>query len=290
MKHRVYVLIMTWAMALAAQPEQEWTSLVESEKAFSRCSVEKGMRQAFLQILADEAVVFRPQAIAARPFYAARPEQPNLVLKWAPQVAEISALADLGYTAGPFELTVTRNADTSTSRGYFVSMWKKQRDGSWKVVLDTGVDWDAAASAVAQVVNPRANQAWPPVAADTSAARRQLRQADVAFGETAAAAGARKAVHRYYADSVRVYRDQRPAKIVTAATQDAAVAYYENKCWRPDYAAVAASADLGYTYGLCVSTDPSDGTFRESYVRFWRYRGGEWRVVLDVTVPWPAEK
>lgn len=290
MKRRVYFLIMTWATALAAQPAQEWTSLVASEKAFSRCSVEKGMRQAFLQFLADEAVVFRPQAIAARPFYAARPEQSNLILKWAPQVAEISALADLGYTAGPFELTVTRNAEISTSRGYFVSMWKKQLDGSWKVVLDTGVDCDSATITITQVVNPRANQAWPPVAADTSAVRRQLLQADAAFGEMAGGAGVRKALHRYYGDSVRVYRDQRAARIVTAATQDSAVTYYANKRWKPDYAAVAASADLGYTYGLCVNTGPSAGSFKESYVRFWRNRGGAWRVVLDVTVPWPAEK
>jgi ketosteroid isomerase-like protein len=154
-------VLLCCAVSVSAQSADEWNQLVETERAFSRYSVEKSMRQAFIEFLGDDAIVFRPQAVAARPFYAARPENPNLLLKWEPEVAELSALADLGYTTGLYELTVTANSRKTTSRGYFVTMWKKQADGSWKVALDTGIDYDGARMPVAQVGNPRSGQPWP---------------------------------------------------------------------------------------------------------------------------------
>jgi ketosteroid isomerase-like protein len=53
---------------------------------------------------------------------------PKFVLRWEPLGAEVSG--NLGYTYGLYR--------SSNGYGKYVSVWKKQRDGSWKIVVDAG--------------------------------------------------------------------------------------------------------------------------------------------------------
>jgi ketosteroid isomerase-like protein len=61
----------------------------------------------------------------------------NNRLIWKPIGADVSG--DLGYTYGTYEF---RSKDKAGKRrveyGKYTSIWKKQPDGSWKVVLDMG--------------------------------------------------------------------------------------------------------------------------------------------------------
>ena len=50
----------------AGNPQSELISLVKSELAFAQASAERGMRAAFLEFLADGALVFRPQPVDGR--------------------------------------------------------------------------------------------------------------------------------------------------------------------------------------------------------------------------------
>jgi ketosteroid isomerase-like protein len=61
----------------------------------------------------------------------------NNSLTWTPIGADVSG--DLGYTYGSFEFR-SRDASgkTTINRGKYTSIWKRQNDGSWKVVLDMG--------------------------------------------------------------------------------------------------------------------------------------------------------
>jgi ketosteroid isomerase-like protein len=53
--------------------------------------------------------------------------------------ADISASGDLGYTYGTYEFrAVGKDGNPVVEHGKYTSIWKKQRDGSWKVVLDMG--------------------------------------------------------------------------------------------------------------------------------------------------------
>jgi ketosteroid isomerase-like protein len=60
-------------------------------------------------------------------------------LRWQPVSASIMIPGSLGYTTGHYQ-NRTRGADGEVleTRGSYVSVWKKQEDGSWKVVFDTG--------------------------------------------------------------------------------------------------------------------------------------------------------
>jgi ketosteroid isomerase-like protein len=62
-------------------------------------------------------------------------------LRWQPESAEILIPGLLGYTRGSYE-SRSRGDDGETvaAHGTYVSLWKKQDDGIWKVVFDTGAD------------------------------------------------------------------------------------------------------------------------------------------------------
>jgi len=62
-------------------------------------------------------------------------------LTWTPVYADISASGDLGYTYGTFEFkSKDKEGKPTVGHGKYTSIWKKQKDGSWKVVLDMGND------------------------------------------------------------------------------------------------------------------------------------------------------
>jgi ketosteroid isomerase-like protein len=66
-------------------------------------------------------------------------DQKDNHLTWTPVGADVSASADLGYTYGTFEFrSKDKDGKPVIDRGKYTSIWKKQQDGSWKVVLDMG--------------------------------------------------------------------------------------------------------------------------------------------------------
>ena len=66
-------------------------------------------------------------------------DQKDNHLTWRPVGADISASGDLGYTYGTFEFrSKDKNGKPTVEHGKYTSIWKKQNDGSWKVVLDMG--------------------------------------------------------------------------------------------------------------------------------------------------------
>lgn len=60
-------------------------------------------------------------------------------LSWAPIKAEMAASGDLGYTYGNYVFAgKNKEGKLVTSHGKYTSIWRKQKDGQWKVVVDMG--------------------------------------------------------------------------------------------------------------------------------------------------------
>jgi ketosteroid isomerase-like protein len=58
-------------------------------------------------------------------------------LTWHANKAGVSRSGDLGYTSGTAELVMKNvSGKTIVDKGKFLTVWKKQRDGSWKVLFD----------------------------------------------------------------------------------------------------------------------------------------------------------
>lgn len=115
-------------------------ALIESDKAFSKMSSQKGMKTAFIDYIDSNGVLLRPghlPIVGANAIdYLIQENDSDYVLTWEPQFAEAAVSGDLGYTYGIYQLYL-KSKDTGIY-GTYISVWKKQKDGKWKFVLDTG--------------------------------------------------------------------------------------------------------------------------------------------------------
>jgi ketosteroid isomerase-like protein len=63
----------------------------------------------------------------------------NYQLTWTPTDAMMGPSGDMGYTWGHYEgHSKDANGNPITTTGRYITMWRKEADGSWKVVLDAG--------------------------------------------------------------------------------------------------------------------------------------------------------
>lgn len=126
-------------LSLGAGPlrADDYTDLVTAEQAFAADASVRGTRAAFLAALADDGVVFAPGPSSGQAVWTARADNKNR-LEWAPEVAEIATSGDLGYTSGPWHYIV-KGDDKPSAYGHYLTVWKKQADGHWKVLADHGI-------------------------------------------------------------------------------------------------------------------------------------------------------
>ena len=62
-------------------------------------------------------------------------------LRWAPDLADVSRDGTLGYTWGRWTLTVRDSSGShQAGQGRYLTIWRRQADGRWKVEGDIGTD------------------------------------------------------------------------------------------------------------------------------------------------------
>ncbi|MGC2108126.1 MAG: DUF4440 domain-containing protein [Candidatus Korobacteraceae bacterium] len=111
--------------------DQEWL------KAFAAGDLEKS-----LAFCAEECAVLAPNAPMVHGREAIRELfsgwfKPELKINWTPDKVEAANSEDLGFSSGTYQMSFKDSADEIVSdQGKYVIVWKKQADGSWKVVLD----------------------------------------------------------------------------------------------------------------------------------------------------------
>lgn len=114
--------------------------LMEADRNFSDFSEQKGMKAAFIEYIDSNGVLLRPNQLPIVGAHAIdfllQLNDTSYTLKWQPHDAFVARSADLGYTYGIYALNPKSN--DSTVYGTYVSIWKKQANGKWKFVLDTG--------------------------------------------------------------------------------------------------------------------------------------------------------
>lgn len=131
-----------FATTLRAQSSTAADSLRATELAFAKSVADKDLDQ-FKAFLAQDAVFASgptlrgPEAIAQAWSYYFAPGAPPLL--WCPTRVEVLGSGELGMTTGPYEtLAKSENDGTRRVRGVFFSVWRRQSDGSWRIVFDSG--------------------------------------------------------------------------------------------------------------------------------------------------------
>jgi ketosteroid isomerase-like protein len=116
--------------------------IVTTEKAFEEAARSKGIAKAFFEFADDSAVILRANDTLVKgkdgilKFYQ-NPVFRSATVTWRPSFVDVSSDGTLGYTYGNY---CWKNRDKSGNyrelRGVFHTVWKKQKDGSWKYVWD----------------------------------------------------------------------------------------------------------------------------------------------------------
>jgi len=282
--HALAVIVMSIVPPVAAAHPVD--PLVEAERAFAALSESSGIRASFLANLADEAVLFAPGPVLGRKRWSERPESPAS-LRWAPAYAEIAASGELGFDYGPWILTPPGEGDPAT--GQFFSVWRRGRDGAFKVVLDGGISGPAAGSLPTEV-----RRRTPSALEETTDAARAARSFERACSEwrrTASRFGVVKAALGHSSPDLVVLREG----FAPAEGRAAAIALLTRGAGRFDginaFHAVARSGDLAYTYGTGTAMKEEGGkTVRSqaAFVQVWRREGREWALAADLLLPYPS--
>ena len=272
------------AAGTALPPAQQ--EVFDAERAFVRLAAEKGFRDSFYAYFADDGIAFNPHPFRVRVALAGQPSTPApMGADWAPVYGDIAAAGDLGWNTGPL---VYAGRDGQPDRhGMFFSVWKRQPDGSFKVVLDIGSD---TPSAVVPIAEPPHSSWRPglgsPTGVDVAAERAALLVVEGSFLAASEAQGLGRAYASRLADDARVHRPG--AMPVTGAALDGwANAQAGRFRGEALFADVARSGELGYTWGSYerIGGSPEAGYF----ARVWKKDDrDEWRIVMDTVSPVPA--
>jgi ketosteroid isomerase-like protein len=107
-----------------------------TDREFARAALESGMRAAYDQFLAEDAVLFRPLPVRARDWLDTH-EPATGRLEWAPALAETACDSSLAVTLGNWSYTAQdgRAADT----GQYLTAWRLSAAGEWRIVLDQSI-------------------------------------------------------------------------------------------------------------------------------------------------------
>jgi ketosteroid isomerase-like protein len=256
-------------------------SLAEAETAFAKMAVEKGTRDAFLAYLADEAVIFEPGPANGKKTWEKRAPSENL-LTWEPNFVAVSRSGDFGYTIGPWEFKKDPKHSEAKAFGQFLSIWKKQKDGAWKVVLDAGVETPKPTgkpSAAQNPVTPAPGQT-KIEKIDLDAARKEVREVEHRFAK-ASTADTGAAIIAFASDDIRVLREG----VLPAVGEDGAQLMlnsdHAKTTLQPAGGDISQAGDLAYEYGKYV-TERGAGPERGHYVMIWKKNvRGTWRLSVD---------
>ncbi|MSU64636.1 MAG: DUF4440 domain-containing protein [Opitutus sp.] len=132
-------------LAAAATPDraQLKAELVRVEDAFCTMAREKGLLATFEHFAAPDVAFIDTDPRKYRGLEAVRermgPDQPGVTLSWSALFTDVSDAGTLGYNYGRYESRRTGPDGKEIIRGgSFLTIWKRQPDGTWRYVMDNG--------------------------------------------------------------------------------------------------------------------------------------------------------
>ena len=145
MKKLLLAFLLLTPLTLPAAVDQEKIKheVAAMEDAFCAMAAEKGLLAAFTHFAAPDVAFIDTDPRKFRGLEAVRermgPDQPGVKLTWSASFTDVSNDGTLGYNYGRYESRRPGSDGKEAVRGgWFLTIWKKQPDGSWRYVMDNG--------------------------------------------------------------------------------------------------------------------------------------------------------
>ncbi len=140
-----FATVLAISAPAAAIPDKEKLKkeVAAMEDAFCAMAQGKGLLAAFEHFAAPDVAFIDTDPRKYRGLEAVRQrmgaDQPGVKLTWAASFTDISDDGTMGYNYGRFESRRPGPDGQEIVRGgFFLTIWKRQPDGSWRYVMDTG--------------------------------------------------------------------------------------------------------------------------------------------------------
>jgi ketosteroid isomerase-like protein len=144
-KNILLALALLVALPVHAAPDKDQLKreVAAMEDAFCAMAQAKGLLAAFTHFAAPDVAFIDTDPRKFRGLEAVRerlgPDQPGVKLTWAASFTDVSDDGTLGYNYGRYESRRTGPDGQKVIRGgWFLTIWKRQPDGSWRYVMDNG--------------------------------------------------------------------------------------------------------------------------------------------------------
>jgi ketosteroid isomerase-like protein len=110
----------------------------QTDVDFAQMASQEGYRKAFLAFMEEDAILLRdnhmPIIGADAVQYVSSINDSSFTISWEPMGGDVAESGDMGFTYGTYLL----KTDTEKQEGTYITIWRRQQDGSWKYVLDGG--------------------------------------------------------------------------------------------------------------------------------------------------------
>lgn len=141
---RITIVLLVLLYACSQQPEKKDISeqakkeIIDADKAANEMAAKEGFLKTILYYSDDSIIKPKEGALPIigkkelASAYAGQEDTKDI--SWEPFRAEASSSGDFGYSFGNWKYKI----GDSTIYGNYYTIWKKQKDGSWKFVVDGG--------------------------------------------------------------------------------------------------------------------------------------------------------
>jgi ketosteroid isomerase-like protein len=138
-----YLALASFACASRTDVERQRAALMDADREFARATAARGV-DGWVEAFADDGVQFRgSQRVVGHDSIRAHMgpafADTTFHLEWEPVSSEAAASGDLGYTIGRWESwRAGPDGAPVTGSGSYVTIWRKDSAGVWKVAVDIG--------------------------------------------------------------------------------------------------------------------------------------------------------
>lgn len=138
----VAALLAGTGCASAGSPTDVQSQILRLDADWSRAAQDRDVDRV-VSFWADDAIVFPPGSpavagkAAIREFVAKSFQTPGFSISWKTTTVAVSRGGDIAYTTGTNRVTFsTPDGKQVTVEGKAVAVWRREKDGAWKCVID----------------------------------------------------------------------------------------------------------------------------------------------------------
>lgn len=283
----LFLLLSTPLMAQEPDSSSAIFSMREAERNFAKASVSIGRNSAFTEYFAEKSLIYTDRWLTNGKQYSKERKASTVVLKWEPEFMDIAASGDFGVSTGPWEVQEYRPNSAPLATGYFLTVWKKQPDGKWKVILDGGSETPVTKNPDHRFSFPKGSDkaVKNPFVSDAGVSATGLLAAEKQLITEWTKMPVPATYQHFLSPNSRIQLNGHLPTTDRDTINTLLTGLGKKIIWKTEGSDIASSGDLGFTYGSLL-TDENTGSSKGHYVRVWKKDAKTgWKILIEMINP-----